>query len=89
MLQRPEIGTREHILLWLASKPANESFYWLNPDICACGQYSKEFFGDSQAWGGMTGPILHLNNIAGRLSSSICCPIYWGDLYDAARKAWS
>lgn len=42
MLARPEIGSREHILLWLAGKPADEKFAYHNSQICACGQYSSE-----------------------------------------------
>jgi hypothetical protein len=45
MLARPEIGTREHVILWLASKPADEAYEWANPHCCACGQYWGENVG--------------------------------------------
>ena len=50
MLSRPEINTREHILLWLASKPADEKYDWGNPFTCACGQYCNEFLGGNAKW---------------------------------------
>jgi hypothetical protein len=42
MLARPEIATREHVLMWLAAKDANERFEWLSGD-CPAGQYAREF----------------------------------------------
>jgi hypothetical protein len=42
MLQRPEIGTKEHIKLWLAGKDENETYEWLSGE-CPAGQYSREF----------------------------------------------
>lgn len=50
MLSRPEIGSREHILLWLASKPEDKMFLWRHKDICACGQYSFDCTGNALAW---------------------------------------
>jgi hypothetical protein len=42
MLARPEIGTKQHIILWLASKPADETYQWNDSKRCACGQYWGE-----------------------------------------------
>jgi hypothetical protein len=51
MLSRPEIGTREHILLWLASKPPREKFVYESVKECACGQYSAHVYdGDALRW---------------------------------------
>jgi hypothetical protein len=41
MLARPEIGSKEHISLWLDSKDPNEEYNWSNVRGCACGQYSR------------------------------------------------
>ena len=50
MLARPEVGSREHILLWLAGKPADEMFNWKSSSRCACGQYSKKYLNSEYAW---------------------------------------
>jgi hypothetical protein len=42
MLSRPEIGTREHVLLWLGSKDPNARYQWEHPERCPCGQYRRE-----------------------------------------------
>jgi hypothetical protein len=42
MLARPEIKTKEHVLLWLAGKPADETYDWNKAGECACGQYWGE-----------------------------------------------
>ena len=36
MLSRPEIGTLEHIKLWVASKPQDESYEWASAGCPAC-----------------------------------------------------
>jgi hypothetical protein len=41
MLQRPEIGSRSHIMLWVDSKPADGLFPWDSYQDCACGQYAR------------------------------------------------
>jgi hypothetical protein len=42
MLARPEIGTKQHVILWLASKPVDETYDWCKGSECACGQYWGE-----------------------------------------------
>lgn len=59
MLSRPEVNTKEHILLWLASKDAKEEFHWPNSRTCACAQYEAEH-GLSYSW---IGPLAELNDI--------------------------
>lgn len=54
MLARPEPGTRAHVLLWLAGKDPTERFRWHSPLDCACGQYSREVFGDAWHWTTLT-----------------------------------
>jgi hypothetical protein len=46
MLQRTEIGTKDHVLLWLETK-GDEAYDWLTGD-CPAGQYSREY-GDERA----------------------------------------
>ena len=41
MLSRPEIGTLEHVKLWVASKPQNESYEWLSA-TCPANRYIDE-----------------------------------------------
>jgi hypothetical protein len=41
-LARPEVGTREHVLMWLATKNENQTYEWLSGE-CPAGQYSREF----------------------------------------------
>lgn len=60
MLARPEVGSREHILSWLATKPEDESYVWLSGD-CPAGQYMQEF-GDQH-----TGLNLNLINDCARV----------------------
>jgi hypothetical protein len=42
MLSRPDVGTKDHIQLWLGTKDASEPYEWLSGD-CPAGQYSKQF----------------------------------------------
>jgi hypothetical protein len=42
MLSRPEIGTMEHVRVWLNAKDESEPFEWLSAD-CPAGRYAKEF----------------------------------------------
>jgi hypothetical protein len=69
MLARPEIGSYAHIILWVASKPPGEQFYWRDAQHCACGQYSREFFGHVE-WTALPkiSPIAQLNDIAYRVA---------------------
>jgi hypothetical protein len=90
MLAKPEIGTREHILLWLSGKRPDEVFYWHEAADCACGQYAKSF-GLEREWmkflTGLVGrgdyPALsELNELA------VMSDETFGDLYKSAEKAW-
>jgi hypothetical protein len=40
MLARPEVETKEHIVLWLSSKTGE--YDWHNSKVCACAQYWAE-----------------------------------------------
>jgi hypothetical protein len=85
MLARPEVGTREHILLWLASKPADATYAWADPFECACGKYSREFLTYPTAWCGPGfipgAPLFELNSIARERAN-------FGELYLVARDKW-
>jgi hypothetical protein len=82
MLARPEPGTREHILLWLASKDPNETYDWESYSKCACGTYVRECMSMSNfAWIAMPGPLVLLNNMAMRFKT-------YGDLYDYVHGQW-
>jgi len=50
MLARAEIGTKEHLKLWVGGKDPAEEFRWDNSQDCACGQYSREFHGADHRW---------------------------------------
>ena len=84
MLQRPELNTREHIVLWLDGKEG--SFFWSDAQNCACGQYVTEFKLAKDKW---PGPLGELNTIGGRL-----CRLYergyvpFAALAAQARKEW-
>ncbi len=45
MLARPEIGSREHVLLWLDGQDPNETYDWSIASRCACGQYVAQHGG--------------------------------------------
>jgi hypothetical protein len=77
MLQRNEVGTREHILTWLASKDEAECFEWLSGE-CPAGQYSREF-GDEHS--GLN--LEQLNRLAH------IQPHTWGALYDRVCQDWT
>jgi hypothetical protein len=72
MLSRPEVGTREHILLWLAGKDPDAEYQWENPQHCPCGQYGREY---------VTEWVLPISLLA-ELE-----PHTWGALYQRAYKA--
>jgi hypothetical protein len=76
MLARPEIGSREHILSWLASKPVDESYEWLSA-TCPCNQYGDKFDARDE-----TPDVLQVNRLAHAQ------PQTFGALYERARKAW-
>jgi hypothetical protein len=48
MLAKPEIGTKEHIVLWLSSKTG--PYDWVNVSVCACGQYWQENVDAERPW---------------------------------------
>jgi len=50
MLERPEIGSKPHIKLWVGSKDPKEKFDWSKQVDCACGQYSREHYGADYDW---------------------------------------
>jgi hypothetical protein len=87
MLARPEPGTREHILLWLAGKDPNEKYDWKYATTCACGQYAREVFDMSNfAWTVFSmepegKPLFELNRIAATHDT-------FGALLEHARAAW-
>ena len=86
MLARPEPGTKEDILLWLAGKDPNEKYDWSNCSACACGQYSSARLGTSTAWLGAQRyiPALHeLNRLACDVPSRS-----FGELHAIARGTW-
>jgi hypothetical protein len=41
MLLRPEVGTIEHIRMWIDAKDATERYEWLSAD-CPAGLYARE-----------------------------------------------
>jgi len=57
MLQRPDIGTMDHMKLWVASKPENETFIWADGGKCAAGQYAQEF--DTEYYANLSRVALH------------------------------
>jgi len=88
MLARPEIGTREHILLWLASRDPNEEYDWCSYSNCACGKYAREVLGKSNLWwviNCVTGPGAALSEL--NVMASYCKS--FGELEKCARKRWA
>ncbi len=83
MLARPEIGSRQHILLWLAGKPADETYDWRQEHDCACGQYAQEHLVDPWTWVGDRRHVLlwEMNVIAGSCKT-------FGQLSERLRKEW-
>jgi hypothetical protein len=89
MLARPEVGTREHILLWLARKPARGRFRWEDLRNCACGQYSREHGAPAGCW--LQEPAIYeLNGIASGLLGPkwFTKRLTWGRLHRGAREVW-
>ena len=86
MLSRPEIGTREHILLWLSSKPEDQAYEWIS-DLCPWAQYAGEWLNfqpDIMGGNAPTTPELYgLNNFA-RVR-----PHTFGALSKRARELWN
>jgi hypothetical protein len=68
--------------MWLASKPADETFDWNSITWCACGQYKATFFSDAKGWS--ANPALTaLNMVAFVLPTRT-----FGKLYEAMRGSW-
>jgi hypothetical protein len=64
MLARPDILSGAHILMWLASKPPNKRYRWIERGTCACGQYWSEFVDAERpgGWARRGGAALNLLN---------------------------
>jgi hypothetical protein len=77
MLSRPEIGTREHVMQWLGSKPESEPYMWMPASMCPAQVYRF----DHDLPGLWTSP----NELADLAAGF---PRTWGGLHDRARKAW-
>lgn len=75
MLSKIEVGSKEHILLWLADKDAAETYEWAS-GRCPAAHYSMEFGGEH------TG--LNLDRINALAEPQ---PHTWGALYERASKA--
>lgn len=41
-IEAPKDDLRERFILFLASKPANQSYYWADQKTCACGTFIRE-----------------------------------------------
>ena len=80
MLARPEVGTKEHILMWLASKPADEVFNWHSTKHCACGQYAETFFYGLGCWS-YNSALSEMNVVAFFIPT-------FGKLHEAMRERW-
>jgi hypothetical protein len=84
MLSRFEIGSREHILLWLSGRDENQSFDWNSHRNCPAGQYSREILGeDSAIWGAN---LNYLSSFAGAVTRR-GFPTF-GKLYEYAAEQW-
>jgi len=87
MLARPEIGTREHIMLWLESKDPDEEYDWFSYARCACGQYAADGLGKSNLWwiincvGMPKNPLSELNIMANYCKT-------FGELAKLVRERW-
>jgi hypothetical protein len=86
MLATPERGTREHILLWLASQPENATFNWASRENCACGMYSRSLGYKSGAWLENTN-VYGMNRIAAHVADKSYRAKY-SDLERMLRFVW-
>jgi hypothetical protein len=73
MLSRPDVGSKEHIVSWLATKGESETYIWLSGE-CPAAHYSREF-GDERA--GLN--LAWINNLAEHQ------PHTWGALAERAQ----
>jgi hypothetical protein len=94
MLARPEVGTRGHILLWLASKNPKEYYAWYSCEDCAVAQYVKEAMHRAPypLWSRIgidkkLEPLEELNEFAYEVADGAGDATF-GDLYLAACLAW-
>jgi hypothetical protein len=85
MLQRPEILTREHVLLWLSSKPTTETYDWMADD-CPCATYTKEH--GLAPWSKCPELINDTPNMPSLQTLARNEPWTWGSLHARARTAW-
>lgn len=87
MLQRPEIGSWEHIKLWVADKPQKEKFNWPNREDCAAAQYCLEHYGHCVYAG--YGKLVNLSQLSGKVidrrarAGDTDVWVSWGELYEA------
>jgi hypothetical protein len=79
MLSRIEVGSKAHVLLWLADKDPQEYYEWGRWTHCPCALYASEH--GLPEWNGID--PLSLNGLAGEF------PRTWGALTERARKAWA
>jgi hypothetical protein len=79
MLARPEVGSREHMLLWASGKPADQEYAWGSVKECACGQYSRD--NGSERW-------LFSENMGLLNRLAVEYPRTFGALYERMCKAW-
>ena len=90
MLSRIEVGSKAHVLLWLADKPAADTFEWQSA-ICATAIYAVEQFGDITLRCS-TPDLCELDVMARDLSSANGTRPYqsvtFGALYERAKKTW-
>jgi hypothetical protein len=85
MLERPEIGTRGHVLLWLGGKLSDEAYPWTDTKRCAAAQYAEQM--ELANW--QREPTLSIDNDGVSLSTLARDePHTFGALYERARKAW-
>jgi hypothetical protein len=84
MLARPEIGSKEHILLWLASRDPDEEYDWDEWRVCARGQYCFEHFGEHANWPqfSLSAPVHQMDYYAQHHRT-------FGALYEVMRKQWA
>lgn len=78
MLARPEIGSREHVLLWLAGDHQEPYYEWSRWTHCPRALYAREH--GLPEWDGVD---TQLSDLAGEF------PRTWAALHERASKAWS
>jgi hypothetical protein len=85
MLARPEIGTREHILLWLASRNGAAGYEWGDVSVCPAALYAADhgLAGEWRLaqWQVTDSPLAELSTMAASRET-------YGELYAAALRLW-